>query len=233
MKRWFWRGLLACLLCASLSAAAQIDPDKPAVALTFDDGPSEYTQQVLDLLAEHGCHATFFMVGKRMEQLPEQVAAVAQSGSEVALHTWSHDDLSQCDRARIQRSLENNQALAEELSGGAVTLVRPPWGKMSNDAYGVCHQLGLYAVIWSIDSEDWKTRDAEKTCQNIMSQLTNGGIILCHDTYPETVEAVRQFLPMLEEEGYQAVSVGELFSLSSEPMQTKKLYHSLPPERMR
>lgn len=226
MKRLLCMVLLVSLL-GMLSGVAEIDPDKPLVALTFDDGPSEYTQQMLDLLAEHDCHATFFMVGKRMQLLPEMVTAVAESGCEVALHSWSHEDLSTCDRAHIWRSLSDNKAEADRLTGGNAVFVRPPWGKMSGDAYSVCHQLGLYIITWSIDSEDWKTRNAEQTCQNVMGQLKNGAIILCHDTYPETVEAVRMFLPMLEERGYQIVSVGELFAQGSVELQTKKMYHCL------
>ena len=115
---------LLCLVSAALSeekteqkAERVIDPTKPMIALTFDDGPSEYTQRILDTLEKYGCHATFCMVGNRMGQNAEAVAAVVASGNDIATHTWSHENLKELSSARAKRALTNGIDKIPEMTG--------------------------------------------------------------------------------------------------------------------
>ena len=174
---------LLCLAPAALSeekteqkAERVIDPTKPMIALTFDDGPSEYTQRILDTLEKYGCHATFCMVGNRMGQNAEAVAAVVASGNDIATHTWSHENLKELSSARAKRALTNGIDKITEMTGREVHFVRPPYGAWNSNVCGVCRDLGLSIVTWSIDTLDWKTRDAEKTFQTIKQQVKNGEI---------------------------------------------------------
>ena len=229
---------LLCLASAALSeeeteqkAERVIDPTKPMIALTFDDGPSEYTQRILDTLEKYGCHATFCMVGNRMGQNAEAVAAVVASGNDIATHTWSHENLKELSSARAKRALTNGFYKITEMTGREVHFVRPPYGAWNSNVCGVCRDLGLSIVTWSIDTLDWKTRDAEKTFQTIKQQVKNGDIILCHDTYEATADAVDMFVPWLVEQGYQVLSLEEIFSYYDGGAKPGVVYYHANPEK--
>ena len=169
--------LLLALLALTIPALAEetddapIDPRvQPAVAISFDDGPSEFTQQVLDVLAENDCHATFFMVGTSMEKMPEVVKAVYDAGNEVGLHTWRHNDLTQMNADAIVRNLQLCQNIVLEQTGTTARWLRPPYGKVGPGTYGACNALGMYIATWTIDSRDWETQ-----LRNILPQIVEKG----------------------------------------------------------
>ena len=130
-----------------------------------------------------------------MGQNAEAVAAVVASGNDIATHTWSHENLKELSSARAKRALTNGIDKITEMTGREVHFVRPPYGAWNSNVCGVCRDLGLSIVTWSIDTLDWKTRDAEKTFQTIKQQVKNGDIILCHDTYEATADAVDMLFP--------------------------------------
>lgn len=221
---------LLLVLCAlTLPALAEeervIDPTQPMLAISFDDGPSEYTQQVLDILAENDCRATFFMVGVNMDLHPDLVKAVYDSGNEVGLHTWKHNDLTQMEAGAIVRNLERCQAILREQTGTEARWLRPPYGKVGSTAYAACRELGMYIATWSIDSRDWETQNAEKIYKEVMGQLQTGAIILFHDTHPSTVEALKTILPEIKAQGYQVLTVDELMSFRDSLISTTHYYH--------
>ncbi|MBQ7519849.1 MAG: polysaccharide deacetylase family protein, partial [Clostridia bacterium] len=136
--------LLLMLLCSAALAEERtvLDPRvQPAVALSFDDGPSEFTQQIIDLLAENDCRATFFMVGTNMDLYPDLVKAVFDSGNEVGLHTWRHNDLNQMSADAIVRNLQLCQNIVLAQTGATAKWLRPPYGRVGPSAYGACTAL--------------------------------------------------------------------------------------------
>ena len=222
--------LLALLLLGSLALAEEeaepVDPRiQPAIALSFDDGPSEYTQQVLDILAEYDCRATFFMVGTNMNNMPEMVKTVYESGNEVGLHTWRHNDLTQMNADAIVRNLQLCQNIVLEQTGTTARWLRPPYGKVGPGTYGACNALGMYIATWTIDSRDWETQNAAKIEKEVMGQLHNGAIILFHDTHSATVEALRNILPQIVEKGYQVLTVDQLMSFRESLKSATHYYH--------
>ena len=204
-----------------------VDPRiKPAVALSFDDGPSaDYTRQVLDILDANGCHATFFMVGTAMDQNPELVKAVYESGNEVGLHTWRHNDLNGMDANAIVHNLELCQAIVLEQTGATARWLRPPYGRVGPAAYSACSALGMYIATWTIDSRDWESQNAEKIYKEVIGQLQNGAIILFHDTHSATVEALKTILPEIKAQGYQVLTVDQLMSFRETLKSATHYYH--------
>ena len=228
------RKMLCCLLAVLMLCAAALaeetqilDPRvQPAVALSFDDGPSaDYTQQVLDVLAENDCRATFFMVGTAMDNNRDLVKAVYDSGNEVGLHTWRHNDLNQMNADAIVRNLQLCQNIVQEQTGTTARWLRPPYGRVGPSAYGACNALGMYIATWTIDSRDWSLQNAQKIHKEVVGQLQNGAIILFHDTHAATVEALKTILPEIKAQGYQVLTVDQLMSFRETLKSGTHYYH--------
>ena len=189
-----------------------IDPDKPMVALTFDDGPHPTnTPQLLNLLQHYDGAATFFMQGMRVEKYPETTLMVINSASEAASHSYNHPKLTKLKGDNLLFQLNRTTELVQELTGWQVTIkhFRPPYGASNalvkeNSAYPL--------ILWGIDTMDWKTLDPVQTVDNTMASVKDGAIVLMHDIHAETVTAVEALLPKLIEAGYQLVSVDEMLN---------------------
>ena len=231
--------LLALLALCSAGLAEEetervIDPTRPMVALSFDDGPSPYTQAILDVLAENDCRATFFMVGTAMNVHPELVPAVYESGNEIGTHTLKHDNLTDMEPDAIAWNLKKCISCTHELAPEAkIRWLRPPYGAVNAAAYGVCSQLGLYIATWTIDSEDWESRDPDVIYEQVMKLLCNGAIILMHDTCEATPRALAMLLPAIKAQGYQVLSVDELMSFYDGKLTSCTHYYHLDPDRIR
>lgn len=187
-----------------------IDPNKPMVALTFDDGPHPTnTPQLINLLQHYDSAATFFMQGVRVEKYPETTLMVINSASEAASHSYNHPKLTKLKGDNLLFQLNRTTELVQELTGWQYTIkhFRPPYGAANatvkeNSAYPL--------IMWGIDTLDWKTLDPVQTVENTMSAVKDGSIVLMHDIHAETVTAVESLLPQLIEAGYQLVTVDEL-----------------------
>lgn len=188
-----------------------IDPSKPMVALTFDDGPDGVTSaQILDILEENHALATFFEVGRNVARYPEPVKRMAELGCEVASHSNAHKNLSNLGRT----ALLNDLAAADQafVSAGvdAPELVRPPYGAVNQ---AVKNASGRAMITWTVDTLDWKSRDAQTVVDYIQNYGNlDGEIVLMHSIYGSTVEAVRTLVPWLQAQGYQLVTVTELMA---------------------
>lgn len=200
-----------------------IDPTKPMVALTFDDGPSPTaTQKILDTLEQYQAVATFYDVGYRVEQYPDVVKREAALGCEVGSHSYDHKDFSKLSAAQIRQDVERTYA-AFATSGVKPTTFRPPYGSL-NDT--VKQNVPMPIVTWSVDTLDWKSRNADSICR-VVAQEGNldGKVILMHGIYDSTAEAVARLVPQLVEQGYQLVTVSELIQYRhQEEPQNGKLY---------
>lgn len=176
------------------------------VALTFDDGPGPYTASLLDILDEHEAKATFFLIGKDIAKLPEVVREEAARGHEIGNHTWSHQDLAKISVAAAQRELRKTDAAIKEVTGASPTVIRPPYGTIRED---LKKSLDLPVAMWSVDTFDWKTRDAKKTIKSA-EKVVPGSIVLMHDIHPSTVKAMPTMLADLKARGFHFVTVSQL-----------------------
>lgn len=178
------------------------------LCLTFDDGPGEYTDELLDCLEENNAHATFFMLGQNVEQYPDQVKHVLEAGCEIGSHSYDHTDLLTLDLDSVKKQFEDTDNALIQACGQAATVARAPYGDWSED---IVETVGKPFFTWSVDSRDWDYKDAEKDYNAVMSgDLTDGSIILMHDIHQPTVEAAKRIIPALIEQGYKLVTVSEM-----------------------
>ncbi len=201
-----------------------VDPSRPMVALTFDDGPHPvYTDEILDVLEEHHAVATFFEVGQKLSTAPEAVQRAAEMGCEIGSHSYRHANLSKLDRQALKEDLAAADEEFRKVLGTVPTLLRPPYGAVGK---ALREGAGYSVVTWSVDPEDWKVRDADKVTAHIQAQKDlDGQVILLHSTYPSTVEAVETLVPWLQEQGYQLVTMSELITLRfHDTLETDRLY---------
>jgi chitooligosaccharide deacetylase len=193
------------------------------VGLSFDDGPSMWTEPILDLLAEHGATATFFLVGATAEQRPETVARIAAEGHEIGNHTWSHPALARdCDDDRVRTELQRANDALERLGGRRPTLFRAPHYDHDARVDAVAAGLGLRHADGDVVPPDWHpTASSTLIAAMVLAQVAPGTVIGLHDGVPPgevaadvtrqpTVDAVARILPALEERGLACVPVSEL-----------------------
>ena len=187
-------------------------PPAPWSALTFDDGPhAVYTDQILDILEEHGAVATFFEVARNLPKAPEAVRRAADMGCEIGSHSYRHANLGKMDQAAQQADQAAADALFQEVLGTTPALLRPPYGSMNKTLKTTS---GRSIVTWSIDTEDWRSKDADKVVTGVENAGNlDGQVILLHSIYESTVAATEVLVPWLLEQGYQLVTVSELIQL--------------------
>lgn len=188
-----------------------IDPAKPMVALTFDDGPSTpVTTRILNSLEANGGRATFFMVGNRVPGTQAVVQRMNTLGCEVANHTYEHKYLTKVGDSGIRSQVGlTNQKIAEAC-GVTPTLVRPPGGFYNQASLDTLGSMGMAAIMWDIDTLDWKTRNAQNTINVVLNQVKDGDIVLMHDIYSTSADAAEVIIPELVNRGYQLVTVSEM-----------------------
>ena len=149
------------------------------------------------------------MVGTNVELYPDVVKAVAESGSEIASHTYSHPNLTKLSNDRLNYQLSRVSELVSELTGRQIQVktLRPPYGAVSEQ---VKEASAVPLILWSMDTLDWKTRDAQKTISHVLENVEDGDIILMHDIHAESADAAAAIIPQLTAMGYQLVTVQEL-----------------------
>lgn len=184
------------------------DMRRPMVALTFDDGPGEYTDSLLACLEENNAHATFFMVGSNVGSYPDTVKKMLEIGCELGSHSWSHPDLLSISLEEVSEQFTKTDNALIEACGQAATVARAPYGSSDQSVYDTVQKPFF---MWSLDSLDWSYRDVQKDYDAVMGgDLTDGSIILMHDIHKESVEAALRIIPDLVEKGYKLVTVSEL-----------------------
>lgn len=183
---------------------------KPRIALTFDDGPGEYTDQLLDCLEENNAHATFFMLGQNVSGWESTVQRMADIGCELGNHSWDHPEATLqgiSDEAVIEEFQKTDEALMKAC-GQKATVARAPYGAADQREFDLVQKPFF---MWSLDTEDWRKMNVEADVDAIMNgDLTDGSIILMHDIHEPSVQAAIQVIPQLVEKGYKLMTVSEL-----------------------
>lgn len=202
-----------------------VDPSRPMVALTFDDGPHPvYTEQLLDILEENEAVATFFEVGQKLSGAPEAVLRAEKLSCEIGTHSYRHANLGKLEPEALEADLAAADAAFEEVLGTVPTLLRPPYGATSR---ALKEDSGRSIVTWSVDPQDWKLRDAEQVVAHVQDASDlDGQVILLHSIYESSVEATQVLVPWLREQGYQLVTVSELITLRfGDTLEPNRLYN--------
>lgn len=200
-----------------------IDPTKPMVAITYDDGPNPIsTPRILDTLEKYGAVATFFDLGQLVNSYPNIVKREEEIGCEVGSHTYSHRNLNSLSEDAIRSEITKSETAIENALGHKPTLVRPPYG----NANSFVKQIVEYPLInWNVDSLDWKSRNKNKILEQIRKTKNfDGKIILLHSIYGTTADATEVLVPELIDQGYQLVTVSELAYYKGKQLETGKVY---------
>lgn len=196
---------------AAIDNTALMEDGSKYVALTFDDGPSpRCTPQLLDGLKARNVHATFFVVGCQVVKDPDIVERMAAEGHQVGNHSYDHKELDKLSVREAAEDMAKNDALLHRLLGAGDYWVRPPYGLLSEEER---QALTVPVIGWSVDTEDWKSKNAEKILDILYRQISDGDIILLHDRYLNSVSAALQAIDHLQQQGYHFVTVSELLSL--------------------
>lgn len=200
-----------------------LDTTKPMVALTFDDGPyAKVTRRILKSLQENGGRATFFVVGNRIETYAETMKLAYDQGNQIGSHTFDHSDLRTMTVKQLKKEIKKTNKAVSAVIGCDTTALRPPYGNVNKK---MRKTIPVPMIYWSLDSEDWKSRDAKSIIKQCKS-VKDGEIILMHDLYPSTAEAVESIVPKLVKSGYQLVTIDELFYYKGIQAKGGKVYYS-------
>ena len=212
-------------LAVAVPVRAQDFEGKKLVALTFDDGPSATTTgRLLDILAEKGVRATFFVLGSRAEQNPE-ILRRQVTEHEVGSHTVGHIDMTKMSVEAVRADTETMRGVIAA-AGGELRLVRPPYGSIGAAAR---EGTGTPLVLWTVDPEDWRVRDAATVRQRVVEATYDGAIVLMHDIYESTMEAVGGIIDDLRAQGYEFLTVSELAEVRGVEMVEGVAYGSFRP----
>ena len=199
--------------------------DKKTVALTFDDGPSsKYNAQFLDVLARNKAHATFFMVGTMMNNCQKCVLDTYNSGNEVGSHTYNHMNIKKNNALDVNDNLKQVDDLFYKITNDHIKYVRPPYGSYSKENL---ENINNPLILWNIDTEDWSHHDVDYIVNSVMENVQDGSIILMHELYETSLQALEVLLPRLYAEGYQVVSVSELANMKGKTLESGHAYRAI------
>ncbi|MBG9456980.1 1,4-beta-xylanase [Lysinibacillus sphaericus] len=184
------------------------DPNQKRIALTFDDGPHpKVTEQILNTLDKYNAKATFFMLGSRVQYYPDIARDVLARGHEIGNHSWDHPVLTKLSLEQAVNQYTSTFAEIEKAINHKPTVFRPPYGA-TNDTINA--QIPIPVVLWSIDTLDWKHRNAQQLLPNVKNNVHNNAIVLMHDIHQSTADGLDAVLAYLQGQGYEFVTVSEI-----------------------
>ena len=191
-----------------------LDPSKPMVALTFDDGPATgKTEKLLDALAKNGSKATFFELGKNVDNMPNSdkvLTRMIEEGNELGSHSYDHPNLFTLSDTQIKEQVDKTNKAIKDATGQLPTIYRPPFG---NGDDRITKMFNVPGALWTIDTVDWQSRNAQSVINIVKnSGDLDGKVILMHSIYDSSVDAAIELIPWMKAQGYQLVTVSELLT---------------------
>lgn len=198
-----------------------VNRDKKVIALTFDDGPNYNTNRLIDVLNEYNVKATFFVLGSRAFDNEEIIRKMSDSGMEIGNHTFNHLLLTRESEDVIKREIEDTNNIIYSFTGKMPSLLRPSYGSVNSK---IKKMVNMPIIIWDIDTLDWKYHNSKRITSRVVNKARDGDIILMHDIYSASVNAVLNIIPILQKEGYEFVTVSELFYYKGITLDNGKVY---------
>lgn len=195
--------------------------DGNKIALTFDDGPSACTLEVLDELKEYNVNATFFVIGMNALRFQDILKKEFDEGHAIGSHTYSHPDMQIRLPEDVREQLDSTENIIVNITGHKPVIFRPPYGAQNIFIFHEARKRGYTLIEWSASGRDWETKDPGKVAKNVLENTKNGTIILMHDgrrlkrefDCNSTVEAITNIIKNLTAQGYEFVTVPELLDL--------------------
>ncbi|WP_144493550.1 polysaccharide deacetylase family protein [Bacillus pumilus] len=191
-----------------LPKQATFNPNQKAIALTFDDGPNpSTTSKILKALKENKGHATFFVLGNRVQYYPDMLGEIRKGGNEIGNHSYSHPLLTRLPLKQAVKQVEETQQIIEKASGFTPTHFRPPYGGTNGQINAA---VNMKVTLWDVDPEDWKYRNSDYVANYILTHASSGETVLMHDIYDTSANAAVTIIKKLTKQGYQLLTVSEL-----------------------
>lgn len=184
-----------------------IDPKLPVVALTFDDGPSKYTKDIINTLKANNVNATFFVLGNKVEIYKDIISESIKNGNEIGNHSYNHKWLSKLSTNELLDQINKTQDILKSTVNYTPTCFRPTYGSVNNR---IRKNIDLSITLWTVDTKDWKIKNADRIVEKALKNIEDGDIILMHDIFERSSEALKKLIPKLKEQGYQFVTISEL-----------------------
>ncbi len=201
---------------------SSVNVNGPYISITFDDGPhGTLTPKLLDILKQRNVKATFYVIGRNVNALPEIAKRIVAEGHEIANHTWTHPSLSKLGAEGITSELRKTHNEVKAVTGETMTTMRPPYGAVNDQVRKIARdQFDYTTIMWSVDPLDWKYRNSARVTQQLVDGAASGGILLCHDIHATTVAAMPSTLDQLLAKGFRFVTVRELLAMEIPPTPT-------------
>ena len=187
-----------------------INEEDKVVALTFDDGPSKYTKDILDILKKHDACGTFFLIGNKVSFYGDILREMLSEGNEIGNHSYDHKYLTRLSEEEVKDEINKTQDEIKRVTGYTPTLFRPTYGGYNNTLKSY---IDLTFVLWDVDSRDWSVKSTEGIMSNVFKDVKSGSIILFHDNHEYSVNALPSVIKELKKQGYKFVTVSELLEL--------------------
>lgn len=199
----------------------EIDNSKKIIAFTFDDGPNYNTNKILNILNKYNVTATFFILGSRIKGNEDIIKKMNEYNMEIGNHTYSHKLLTRLTEKNISLQIKKTDDLIYSIINRYPSLIRPSYGSVNNKIKKLSNRP---IVIWNRDTLDWKYHNSKRIANKIIKEASSGDIILMHDIYSATANALEIAIPILLSRGYEIVSVSELFYYNSIDMKEGRVY---------
>ena len=222
-----WYGLACLSRQQAIPAGGMGVKETKLIALTFDDGPKRSTTTaLLDGLAERGVKATFFLIGKQMENNEDLIRRMDAEGHQIGIHTYDHVSLTGLSKVDFDAQVAVTRQKLMDILGHDGFLLRPPYGAVDD---AVRKNAGCPIILWSIDPEDWGDQNAAREIEHVVANAKDGSIILLHDIFSPSVEAALAIVDRLHAQGYLFVTVEELFAARHITLEAGEVYRDAYP----
>lgn len=209
-----------------------LPPGSRLLALTYDDGPNDpYTWRMMEVLERHDVKATFFLLGRFVEQKPEIARALVSAGHAIGIHTWNHPNLIFASSAETRHQLQKTRQAILDATGVDPIIFRPPFGGRRPASLRVARQMGLQPVMWKVSCYDWKAKSASEIVTQAERQIRGGDVILLHDgeyhrigvDRSRSVDATDRILSRYKSEGYNFVTIPQMLETAATPSRKEGL----------
>lgn len=183
------------------------------IALTFDDGPSKYAGELLDIFKKHDVKATFFLEGQYAAVKARRVFVkrMAKEGHDLGNHSYTHPRFPEISEAKIRQEITKTQNVVFKTTGVKPKLLRPPYGVMDDRVYEIATEMRMPLMLWNAGSRDWALRDADEIYEQVLSEAKPGAVVLMHDWVRETIDAMPRIVTALKKQGYHLVTVSTMY----------------------
>lgn len=198
---------------------------KKSVAITFDDSPNKgKTTRLLEILNDNKAHATFFVVGSKINSNKDILRSIKSYGNEIGSHTYSHKSMKKMTDEEIINDFNTMNDMYYNLFQENLKLIRPPYGSYKSSFLNL---IPASFILWNLDTNDWRHHNSDYLVNYVLDNIKDGDIILFHDSYNASVDAVEKLLPILYSKGYQVMSVSELFQVKNKKLELNKAYRKV------